>query len=186
MTYKLRLVGKGDWIQTFTGKSFYPFAINPDEISIEDIAHALSMQCRFGGHCLEFYSVAEHSCLLHDRVRRENRLAALLHDAPEYILRDLCRPTKVLFPVYKHLENKLERAILDKYGVLDIPKEVKDFDKRILQDERAQNMRKSRAAWTDEHTKPLGVKLHLWTPKETKWEFLSRFQKCFNMKLEDL
>ena len=54
----------GDWIQTFTGRQFWPLDPHVDEIYIEDIAHSLSMQCRFTGHSLRFYSVAEHSVLV--------------------------------------------------------------------------------------------------------------------------
>jgi hypothetical protein len=51
----------GNWMQTYTGKAFWPLDPRPDEIDIDDIAHSLSMQCRYAGHCLRFYSVAEHS-----------------------------------------------------------------------------------------------------------------------------
>ena len=54
----------GDWIATFTGRQAYPMDLRPSEITIEDIAHSLSMQCRYTGHCLRFYSVAEHSVLM--------------------------------------------------------------------------------------------------------------------------
>lgn len=52
---------KGDWIQTVTGRPFWPLDPRAEEMDIRDIAHSLSMQCRFGGHCHRFYSVAEHS-----------------------------------------------------------------------------------------------------------------------------
>lgn len=52
---------RGDWIQTFTGRRFWPLDPRPEDVCIEDIAHALSLKCRFGGHCTRFYSVAEHS-----------------------------------------------------------------------------------------------------------------------------
>lgn len=51
----------GDWMQTYTGRAFWPLDPRVDEIYIDDIAHSLSMQCRYAGHCLRFYSVAEHS-----------------------------------------------------------------------------------------------------------------------------
>ena len=50
-----------DWIQTYSGKKFYPLDPRPEDIDIRDIAHALSLNCRFNGHCRCFYSVAEHS-----------------------------------------------------------------------------------------------------------------------------
>lgn len=43
----------GNWLRTYTGKRFYPLDPRIEEIDIEDIAHALSMLCRFGGHCRE-------------------------------------------------------------------------------------------------------------------------------------
>lgn len=51
----------GDWMQTYSGRAFWPLDPRPEEIELDDIAHALSLQCRFGGHCRWFYSVAEHS-----------------------------------------------------------------------------------------------------------------------------
>lgn len=46
---------KGDWLQVYTGGNFYPFDPRPEEIHIEDIAHSLALQSRFGGHCRVFY-----------------------------------------------------------------------------------------------------------------------------------
>ena len=52
---------RGDWQQTYTGRAFHALDPRADEVFIEDIAHALALQCRFGGHCRVPYSVAEHS-----------------------------------------------------------------------------------------------------------------------------
>jgi len=87
----------GDWILTFTGKEFHPLNPSPAEVCIEDIAHALSLQCRYTGQCKRFYSVAEHSVQVAMAMPRENSalvLAALLHDASEAYLPDLARPVK--------------------------------------------------------------------------------------------
>jgi hypothetical protein len=59
------------WIQTYTGKKFYPLTATIDDIDIEDIAHSLSMQCRFNGHCYVFYSVAEHSVLIAENIPQQ-------------------------------------------------------------------------------------------------------------------
>lgn len=67
------------WIQTSTGRKFYPLSPNDSDVSILDIARALSMQCRFGGHVRRFYSVAEHSVHVSNHVSRENALWGLLH-----------------------------------------------------------------------------------------------------------
>lgn len=54
----------GTWIQTFTGKRFDFLAPHEDDVDLEDIAHSLSMQCRFNGHGRVFYSVAEHTAIV--------------------------------------------------------------------------------------------------------------------------
>lgn len=82
------------WIQTFTGKKFFPLAPEAKDICIEDIAHALSLTCRFGGHCKQFYSVAEHSVRASYFVPRKFALYALLHDAGEAYLPDVVHPIK--------------------------------------------------------------------------------------------
>jgi hypothetical protein len=90
------------WMQTYSGRKVDLKCPQPKDIYIDDIAHALSMMCRFGGHCKNFYSVAEHSLLV-ERVVALNlpdtktmNLAALLHDAAEAYLGDVISPLKKL------------------------------------------------------------------------------------------
>jgi len=113
---------KGDWIQTFPcGIQFWTLDPRPEEVRLADIAHALSLQCRYGGHCREHYSVAEHSVrvsealVIGDNLRGATmlvwkyiwdsepskhqidaalRLAALMHDASEAYFMDFPRPVK--------------------------------------------------------------------------------------------
>lgn len=124
---------QGDWIQTYTGKKFYPLDPREDEIDINDIAHALSLQCRYGGHCREFYSVAQHSVLVSMECPIVDSLWGLLHDAPEAYIIDVPRPIKPFLVGYKEMEHRLMECICRKYGLpLEEPKSVKMADKRLL------------------------------------------------------
>ena len=82
------------WIVTYTGKRFYPLAPRAEDVDIRDIAHALSLTCRFSGHTPWLYSVAQHSVLCATLVPQELRIHALLHDAAEAYLFDAARPIK--------------------------------------------------------------------------------------------
>lgn len=107
-----------DSIITFTGRVVRPLSPDPETICIEDIAHALSNQCRFTGHTRQFYSVAQHSVMVSWMVYRADGLHGLLHDASEAYLSDLARPLKYtngLGDVYREAEKKLQQAIWDKF-----------------------------------------------------------------------
>ena len=108
------------YIQTFTGKHFYPFDPNPDDICIEDVAHALAHQCRFTGHCKSFYSVAQHSIIVSNLVSgKEDRRWGLLHDASEAYLTDVARPVKhsPAFAEYRKAEALVMKAVCKKFGL---------------------------------------------------------------------
>lgn len=108
-----------DWIQTFTGKKFYPLDPTTSAICIEDIAHALSLTNRFGGHSREAYNVADHSIRVMRLVPDYLKLAALLHDAAEAYLCDLPSPVKRHkdMAAYRHAEEMLMLHIGIKFGV---------------------------------------------------------------------
>lgn len=114
---------------TFSGLVVDPRALELDKINIEDIAHSLSMQCRFGGHVTEFYSVAQHSIEVSKRVSVENALWGLLHDASEAYVCDLPRPIKSLFPEYIKLEREIQERIAARFSLsFPIPAEIKRAD----------------------------------------------------------
>jgi hypothetical protein len=90
----------GDWIQTYSGRQFWPLDPRVEDVHLEDIAHALSNVCRYTGHVREFYSVAEHSVHVSWSCEPEDALWGLLHDASEAYLADMARPVKQNMPVY--------------------------------------------------------------------------------------
>ncbi len=99
------------WIELITGGRFY---YAKPVYDIGAIAHSLSMQCRFTGHCRKFYSVAEHSVLV-SRIMEDQGLGdpmeGLLHDAVESVLSDVARPAKILLKDYKALDRALDIAM---------------------------------------------------------------------------
>lgn len=167
---------KGDWIQTYSGIKFYPLDPRPEEVNIQDIAHSLSMMCRYAGHSLRFYSVAEHCCHIYDYLKRPAvKRWGLLHDASEAFLVDVPRPIKSYLSGYKEAERSVMLAVAQAFGLNpDEPAEVKEADCRILVDEMDQNMFLGSKILGDE-LQPLGVKLEYWEPEQGKKEFLKRF-----------
>lgn len=172
----------GDWMQTFSGAQFWPMDPRASEIDIEDIAHSLSMQCRYAGHCKRFYSVAEHSVHVAAWVGtvapKQYALAGLLHDATEAFLVDVPRPVKPFLPGYKEAEARLWDVVAERFfgHAMAIPAIVHEADNRILNDEREQNMSPPPQEWA--HTgDPLGITLEFWTPEQAEFQFLTTFYK---------
>jgi len=127
----------GYWQQTYTGRKFWPADPRPEDVCIEDIAHSLSLICRFNGHCRSFYSVAEHSILVSRLVPEQDALAGLLHDAAEAYVGDMARPLKKMLPDYANFEAAVHSAIMERVGLgTNLPASVKEADNRIIDDER--------------------------------------------------
>ncbi|WGZ68755.1 HD family hydrolase [Serratia sp. K-E0102] len=105
------------WILTFTGKRFDYEAPTVDAICIEDIAQALSHECRFNGHIPEFYSVAQHCVIASKIVPPSFAFEALLHDAHEAYCKDIPSPLKKLIPDYRGIENNIDFVIRYKFGL---------------------------------------------------------------------
>jgi uncharacterized protein len=123
-----------DCIRTVSGIYVNVFDPKPEMICIEDIAHALSMQCRFGGHLPYFYSVAQHSWMASTQAEEEHQLAALLHDASEAYLLDIPRPIKLRLANYKEIEDGVMKIIASKFGFeYPLHQHVKEVDELMLQ-----------------------------------------------------
>jgi hypothetical protein len=169
------------WIQTYTGKKFWPLDPRPEDVDIEDIAHALAMQCRFGGHCLRFYSNAEHSILVSKHCG-DDALAGLLHDGSEAYLLDMLSPIKQFMPEYKAAEKRCQAAVYKAFGLPEVtPDSVKAADRRALRTERLQVMRDTGDPWVVDAEQPLDVKLAGWQPLHARGLFLQRFAELMQV-----
>jgi 5'-deoxynucleotidase YfbR-like HD superfamily hydrolase len=152
----------------------------PDEVSILDIAHSLSHQCRFSGHTHEFYSVAEHSVRVSQIVPAPHQLWALLHDAAEAYLLDWPRPLKqsgLMGWLYRRAERRLMRVICQRFG-LDAaqPVCVGLADQTLLATEQRDLLGKMPRA-SNGTGLPLPEQIIPLSPAEAKMAFLQRFQE---------
>lgn len=115
------------YIETASGQKFF---FDRPVFNLADMAHAISMQCRFTGHCHKFYSVAEHSLLV-SRIMDEYQLGdpfeGLMHDGTEAYLSDIAAPWKAMLPDYKRIEAELEVKMR---GHFDLPPKITDGCKK--------------------------------------------------------
>lgn len=124
------------WQRMLSGRRLDLLDPTPVDIEIEDIAHGLAFVARWNGQTKgEFaYSVAEHSLLVETLFARLEpksgakwKLAALLHDAPEYVIGDMISPVKsAVGPGYGALDDRLGAAIHIRFGLpAEIPQKIK-------------------------------------------------------------
>jgi hypothetical protein len=179
------------WIQTYSGGRFFPLNPVSGDLSITDIAHALASKCRFTGHTLVPYSIAQHSVLVSYAVPPPDALWGLLHDATEAYLPDVARPIKqqlfvnmidrgqvVLLP-FAEAEDRLMQSICRRFGLAaTMPESVKQADLRMLATERRDLMRETSHDWGSldqvesytEHVIP-------WCWQDAEFFFLQRFRE---------
>lgn len=170
-----------DWIQTHSGRRFNPLNPNPDAIVIQDIAHSLSMMCRFTGHCKKFYSVAQHSVLVSYICDSKDAMWGLLHDASEAYLVDVPRPLKRSgqFEAYKKFEAKMQEAVCKRFGLpLTEPASVKKADAQLLVTEARDLMSPLHPDWRN-MMDPLPFKIEAWDQQHAKDMFMKRFFELF-------
>lgn len=112
------------WIQTYSGKKFWPLNPRPEDVDILDIAHALSNKCRFTGHCDRFYSVAQHSIAVYrsfstaqENANNDAFMLSLLHDAAEAYMPDIASPIKAHIPGIPEMEDKILKCIVERFGI---------------------------------------------------------------------
>ena len=198
-------MGAPGWIITYT-KHHFDFAnVEQNEVYILDIAHSLSMTCRFGGHLPKFYSVAEHSCHMFDIYSEKDKapipilkLLLLLHDGSEAYLNDIVRPIKHSLPDYLKVEKLVQDHINFKLVENPLNYHPTDFQMVIIEDIVKYYddlmLFAEKEIFFQEDTweyKPDNYDAHVitqaskrikgWKPAKGKKEFLSRYNKIISM-----
>lgn len=144
------------WIQARSGTIVDLVDPQPEQIKTSDIAHSLARLCRFTGHTRDFYSVAQHTCLVEGLIPRSNdrlRALAILHDTAEAYTGDVVTPIKHLIkPWFAPIEERLMSAIYAHYNI-DPPVEVEQeiikwADHSILLTERRDLMEPTKDDWS--------------------------------------
>lgn len=174
------------FIETYTGRAFYPLHPEAAALSIIDIAHGLSNQGRYSGHTAFFYPVAQHCSLLASYVANHggtalDALQMLMHDAPEAYLVDVPRPVKQHMPQYREWDHEINKVIRSWMGWdgISIPSWQDELDSRIIVDERAQLMSRSGNDWGHK-LEPLGINIEPWSPEEAERTFLTQYAAYSN------
>lgn len=187
---------KRAWQRMLSGRRLDLLDPSPLDIEISDIAHGLAFVARWNGQTSGewAYSVAEHSILVEDIFHKRNpqaepvwRMAALLHDAPEYVIGDMISPVKsALGQEYAKMDQRIAAAIHTRFGVpVHLPVPVKRLIKqadRISARIEALNIAGFNQSEVDRlFPSPKGLQpgshtITLRPPSETRAAFLHRFE----------
>lgn len=192
----------GHFTTTFTGRQFWPLDPRPEDVCIEDVAHHLSLICRFGGATPSLYSVAQHSVLVSRwlgrlEVERPRQLClwGLLHDGAEAYVGDMVWPLKRApgLAGFSTIEAVVMRAIVVRFDLLpEEPEFVKQADLVLLATEKRDLMgprsvchgntkhevshakHAGRLAWGTD-VEPMAERIFPWPPDIAEGAFLERF-----------
>lgn len=180
------------WSNTNSGVRFTPFAPKVEDVNITDIAHALSNQCRYAGHCEVFYSVAEHSVHVAEAVKLlggslDEQREGLMHDATEAYIVDLPNPVKIhpSMDFYRVTEARLHAVIAAKFGMnpAGLSKVVKYADWQLLRLEADVLIPRKPAPWNvpedDARLQPLASTKFGMIPQVARAFFMARYHALF-------
>lgn len=188
------------WQRMLSGRRLDLLDPTPVDIEIEDIAHGLAFVARWNGQTIgKFaYSVAEHSLLVEELFRRISpkapikwQLAALLHDAPEYVIGDMISPVKAAVGSgYGELDDRLTAAIHIRFGLpatipATVKRQIKKADRISAWMEATQiagfsEAEASKFFGRPDRTLTEGLRIQLRPPVEVRMDFTNRHTKLMS------
>ncbi len=159
-------------VGVMSGRTVWPSDPDPSSLALDDIANALSFQCRYHGNVLRFYSTSEHCWHVSHAVPACDALWGLLHDTPEFLVGELSRTVKLLLPDHAALSRLVMQRMARAFGLPGAapPASVIEADGRIVADEQAAIQRVVTTT-----ARPLGVTIQCWPPEVARLRFLERF-----------
>jgi hypothetical protein len=166
------------FLWTYSGRRFWPLDPRAQDVDIVDIAHALSFQCRYGGHVRAHYSVAQHCVLVAENC--DHPLLGLIHDAAEAYMIDLPKTIKrdpVLKARWEEIDGAIHRAICESLNVTPvISDDVKHADLVVARTEMRDVMAAERPlVFLGESVAPLPRCITPWPAEVAKEMFLQRY-----------
>ncbi len=186
---------RGTWVQTYSGRKFWPLSPRPEDIAIEDIAIGLSRENRYGKQTIGSYKVAEHSVivsvLIEEMAGRGMAREALLHDCDEGYLPDMPRPLKyekaMNLDQFRECGKLVQAAVFERFHVVQTEEShllIDTIDKRLVLDEVRQFMRRPEL-YLERHAKliPIGITIPGLGEDAALELFLSRFADLFPEEL---
>lgn len=124
------------WIQTWSGRQFWPLDARPEEVFIDDIAWMLAQQNRWKGATKVPINIAQHSLMVSRLCDPAFALQGLLHDATEAYLGDMASPVKSQMPEFQRAEENLWIVICERFGLpVSLHESVKRADAVALHTE---------------------------------------------------
>ncbi len=169
------------WLPTFTGRRLDPRAITEADIDVRDLAHHLSLRCRFTCATPFLYSVGQHSLLVSAIVPPEHGLWGLLHDAGEFLLPDVARPIKddPGLSALRDWELTTLRCVARRYILpWPMPECVHEADRIVLATE-ARDLFNGAIGWGLTE-RPLPEKILEMRPRDVEAMFLARFRQLWS------
>jgi len=174
------------WIHTFTGRRYDLRNPNPEVLTVQDVAHALSLINRYTGHTRVPYNVAQHSVLAAFQVPAPLRPMALFHDGHESVVGDVASPIKVVLgDAWRAFEDLHERPFRRRFGLPEeFPLAIKEVDVRLLATEERDLLAPGEgteefrsdvadmAARLGVSCRPFSCKIQPWTSAESEDMFL--------------
>lgn len=171
------------FMQIYGGHAFDPFNPEVDKINLRDIAHSLSMLCRYTGHCNKFYSVAEHCVLMSRYIDPKYAKEALIHDAPEAYTGDLVSPIKYSIEGWSSIDavvtSTVHKALLGYRVGFKAEQAIHTADIKMLHLEMSTNMSDYDPdvigfVYLDDY---MDKDIYFWTPEEAEYHYMKRINE---------